>query len=193
MRKSITRLLLLYAITLPALAPAGAQSPEKDLSYYVQHAPFPMQAPERPSIPGHSFPLENYGATGDGQTLNTAAFEKAIAACSAAGGGRVIVPAGAWLTGPIQLRSNVDLHLERGAMVLFTRDHQQYSTDNGGKRSILPPLSGRDLENIAITGDGIFDGGGDSWRPVKKEKTTAAQWKNLLASGGVLNREETIW
>ena len=49
------------------------------------------------------------------------------------------------------------------------------------------------LENISITGEGIFDGGGDSWRPIKKEKTTAAQWKNLLASGGVLNKEENIW
>ena len=57
----------------------------------------------------------------------------------------------------------------------------------------LPPLSGHDLENISITGEGIFDGGGDSWRPIKKEKTTAAQWKNLLASGGVLNKEENIW
>lgn len=167
---------------------------ERDIAYYIHHAPFPMQEPVRPSIPGHLFPVNEYGAVGDGQTLNTAAFEKAIAACNAAGGGRIIVPPGAWLTGPIRLRSNMDLHLERGAMVLFTRDHTQYQmTGSEGRQTMLSPLSGRDLENISITGEGVFDGGGDSWRPVKKEKTTAAQWKDLLASGGVLNKEGSIW
>jgi polygalacturonase len=127
---------------------------------------------------------------GDGQTLNTAAFEKAIQVCVAAGGGKVVVPAGSWLTGPIQLQSHIDFHLEQGAMILFTRDHTQYPMM---QHATTPPLYGQDLEDLAITGEGIFDGGGDSWRPVKKEKATAAQWKGLIASGGVLNKEETIW
>jgi polygalacturonase len=181
-------------MALSIASPALGQSPEKNIPYYIKHAPFPMQEPERPSIPNRSCSLSDYGAVGDGQTLNTVSFEKAIAACAMAGGGRIIVPAGAWLTGPIRLRSNIDLHLERGAMILFSRDHAQYRTgSNEGQPATLPPISGRDLENISITGEGILDGGGDSWRPVKKEKATAAQWKNLLGSGGVLNKEQTIW
>jgi len=192
MKTSITRLLLLYIASWPFLI--RAQEPEKTISWYVQHAPFPMQAPELPAIPNRTFLLQDYGGVGDGHTLNTGAFEKAIGACSAAGGGRVAVPAGAWLTGPIALKSNIELHLERGAMILFTKDHASYRVENtSGKQLTVSPISGHDLENIAITGEGVVDGGGESWRPVKKEKMTAAQWKELLASGGVLNKEENIW
>jgi len=153
-----------------------------------------MQAPGLPAIPNRNFSLQDYGGLGDGHTLNTGAFEKAIAACSAAGGGRVTVPAGAWLTGPIELKSNIDFHLERGALILFTKDHTPYRIENtSGRQLSVSPISGHDLENIAITGEGVVDGGGESWRPVKKEKMTAAQWKDLLASGGVLNKEENIW
>lgn len=171
-------------------APTTIRAREKDIAWYVSHAPFPMPAVILPSVAERSFAVTDYGAVGDGQFLNTAAFEKAIQACAAAGGGKVIVPAGSWLTGPIQLQSHIDFHLERGAMILFTRDHNQYPML---KNAPIPPLYGRDLEDIAITGEGIVDGAGDSWRPVKKEKVTAAQWKNLLASGGALNKEETIW
>ncbi|HVV06676.1 MAG TPA: glycoside hydrolase family 28 protein [Puia sp.] len=192
MKTFLTKLLMLYALFWPLFT--RAQAPEKTISWYVQHAPFSMQAPELPAIPSRNFSLQDYGGVGDGHTLNTKAFEKAIAACSAAGGGRLTVPVGAWLTGPIELKSNIDLHLERGAMILFTRDHTQYRVEaSRGILRTVSPISGYDLENIAITGEGIVDGGGESWRPVKKEKMTAAQWKDLLASGGVLNKEETIW
>jgi polygalacturonase len=192
MKTSITRLLLLYVVSWPLLL--RAQEPERTISWYVQHAPFSMQAPGLPAIPNRNFSLQDYGGLGDGHTLNTGAFEKAIAACSAAGGGRVTVPAGAWLTGPIELKSNIDFHLERGALILFTKDHTPYRIENtSGRQLSVSPISGHDLENIAITGEGVVDGGGESWRPVKKEKMTAAQWKDLLASGGVLNKEENIW
>jgi len=185
--------LLLSAAFLLNAVPGLAQvqsTPEKNIAWYCSHAPFPMPLVKGPSIPESVFPISDYGAIGDGQFLNTAAFEKAIQACAAAGGGRVVVPAGSWLTGPIRLQSHIDLHLERGAMILFTRDHSQYPLL---KNAVTPPLYGRDLEDIAITGEGIIDGAGDSWRPVKKEKVTAAQWKNFTASGGALNKEETIW
>ncbi|HEY4208434.1 MAG TPA: glycoside hydrolase family 28 protein [Puia sp.] len=192
MNMSITKLLLLYAASWPLLI--QAQTSEKSISWYVQQAPFPMHAPELPTIPRRNFSLQDYGAVSDGQTLNTEAFRKAISACSAAGGGQVIVPSGAWLTGPIELKSNIDLHLERGAMILFTTDHEQYRIENTiGQEFTVSPLSGYELENIAITGEGVMDGGGESWRPVKKEKMTAAQWNELLASGGALNKEENIW
>jgi len=193
MKTSLTKLLLLYAASCPLLT--RAQEPEKTISWYIQHAPFSMQAPELPAIPNRNFSVRDYGGVGDGQTLNTSAIQKAINACATAGGGHVIVPVGAWLTGSFELKSNIDLHLERGAMILFTTDHAQYKTIEtyDGRTLTVPPISGNDLENIAITGEGVVDGGGESWRPVKKEKMTAAQWKDLLAAGGVLNKEENIW
>ena len=190
------------------LAQAGKKTTEKDIRWYVTHAPFAMQVPAEPEFPARSFNLMDYGAAGDGQTLNTAAFASAMQACSAAGGGRLIVPPGLWLTGPIALQSNVDLHLEKGALVIFTRDRtlfplvhapsgrQRLAAGDAGKGnavSVSSPISGYDLQNVAITGEGIFDGGGDAWRPVKKMKTTAAQWKELLASGGALSRDGEIW
>ena len=157
-----------------------------------------MQPVAAPVIPDRAFSILDYGAVGDGQTLNTAAFEKAIGACAAAGGGRLTVPAGLWLTGPIALKSNIDLHLEREALVVFTRDHTQYPMippPGGGHNPIVAsPVYGFNLQNIAITGEGILDGGGDSWRPVKKNKTTAGQWKELVAtSGSVVSPDGEVW
>ncbi|MEE3226352.1 MAG: glycosyl hydrolase family 28-related protein, partial [Bacteroidota bacterium] len=68
------------------------------------------------------FNINEYGAVADGTTLNTEAFKAAIAACNQAGGGKVLVPKGTYLTGPIHLKSNVNLHLEADAEVLFTTD-----------------------------------------------------------------------
>lgn len=169
-----------------------AQDPPHDLSWYVQHAPFAMPAVASPSIPHRDFLLTDYGANGNGQVINTTSFQQAIAACSAAGGGRVIVPAGQWLTGPIQLLSHVDLHLEKGALIQFTRDHSQYPV-LGNKATIASPVYSTGQEDIAITGEGVLDGAGETWRPVKKSKMTDAQWQGLQASGGVLSPDGQIW
>jgi len=195
--------LLKTAATQAQTLPPGAGSPaeypggaERTIPWYIAHASFPMPSVKAPRFPDRTFTIRDYGALGDGQALNTAAFGKAIQACSASGGGHVIVPPGLWLTGPILLQDNVDLHLERGALVLFTPDHSQYpliAVSNGNNKIITSPIYGHDLRNIAITGEGILDGGGDSWRPVKKNKTTAAQWKALLDSGGSLSADGSIW
>ncbi|MGI4866639.1 MAG: glycoside hydrolase family 28 protein [Janthinobacterium lividum] len=145
-----------------------------------------------------TFSLRQYGAVADGQTLNTSAFQKAIADCAAKGGGTVLVPAGLWLTGPIVLQNNVNLHLANGALVQFTADRSQYpliKTTWEGEDAIRSqaPISGVDLQNIAITGNGTFDGNGDAWRPVKKSKLNETEWKNLVASGGVLNDKKDYW
>ncbi len=153
-----------------------------------------MQAIQEPAIPAARFSLSDYGAVEGGSVLNTAAFERAINACAAAGGGHVIVPAGTWLTGPIVLKSNVDLHVEKGAIVLFTPDRTQYPLlPNGRKFEVAPPISGRNLENVSITGEGTFDGNGQSWRPLKKMKVTATQWDQVVASGGVVSDDGKIW
>lgn len=115
----------------------------------------------------------NYGAKGDGATKNTEAFKKAIAACHTAGGGRVVVPAGNFLTGPIYLKSNVNLHLQDSASVItFSRDSKDY-------RLVLTRWEGMDCmnfspqiyayreTNIAVTGKGLLNGNADknNWWP----------------------------
>ena len=167
-----------------------------ELQDYVKTAPFTMPAVVRPTFPERTVTITDFGAVPDGQTLNTTAFAKAIASVADAGGGRVEIPPGLWLTGPIELRSNVHLHAKRGALVQFTPDHTQYPLlrRKGEKEPVvMSPIYGRDLRNIAITGEGIFDGAGDTWRPVKREKTTEAQWKGFLARGGATSDGGKIW
>ncbi len=105
--------------------------------------------------------------------LNTKAINDAIKAVNAKGGGKVVIPEGLWLTGPIELLSNVNLHTEKNALVVFTDDFNAYpiletSFEGLNTRRCQSPISARNAENIAITGYGVFDGSGDSWRPVKK-------------------------
>ncbi|MDB5011006.1 MAG: glycoside hydrolase family 28 protein, partial [Mucilaginibacter sp.] len=126
----------------------------------------------------------------DGQTLNTVSIEKAINACNAAGGGTVLIPQGLWLTGPIELKSNVNLHANRGALVIFSKDHAQYPMIDG--RTKLP-LSGNKLENVGITGEGIYDGGGDTWRPLKKSKAAPSLWADLLKNRGVVSNDGSMY
>jgi polygalacturonase len=151
-----------------------------------------------PSIPKNEISILNYGGVGDGKALNTEVFAKAIDALSAKGGGKLIVPAGIWLTGPVQLKSNIELHLNAGAMILFSRDFSLYPllvVDMKGEKEVCAtsPLSGSGLKNIAITGSGIIDGGGDAWRPMKKSKLTENDWKALVKSGGVLSKSGDTW
>jgi polygalacturonase len=142
--------------------------------------------------------VTDYGATGDGATASTAAFESAIAACASAGGGRVLVPAGTFVSGPIQLRTNVDLHLAEGAVIRFSRNFADYPLIRGdyeGHAEVMcrSPLWGSDLHDVSITGSGTIDGQGDAWRPVKREKLTNEQWDALVKSGGVLDAKGTMW
>jgi DNA sulfur modification protein DndE len=152
----------------------------------------------QPHFKRDTFSIEQFGAVKDGITLNTAAINKTIDACASKGGGTVLIPSGLWLTGPIVLKSNVELHTERGALVLFTPDHLQYPLMSGYFEGVLAarcqsPISANNAENIAITGEGIFNGSGDTWRPVKKEKLTDSEWKKKIASGGVLSENKNTW
>lgn len=144
----------------------------------------------QPIFKKDTFNIVKYGAVADGVTLNTTAIGKAIEACNKKGGGVVLVPAGLWNTGPIVLKSNVNLHLQKGAVVQFTDDFNQYPLVKGNWEGLpqwrnQSPVSAEGQENIAITGNGILDGNGDAWRMVKKDKLTETQWKKLVASGGI--------
>ncbi|MDX1759845.1 MAG: glycosyl hydrolase family 28-related protein, partial [Arenibacter algicola] len=79
-----------------------------------------------PEFPDRNYSIMDFGAVPDGTTDNTQAIKLAIESCHTAGGGKVIVPSGRFLTGPIHLKSNVNLHLEEGAVVLFSKDSKAY-------------------------------------------------------------------
>lgn len=180
------------------LAGFTSKAQEKTIAYYTAQAPFKMPEVKLPSIPPGTFNIRDYGADGSGASLNTEAFAKAISACTKAGGGTVIVPPGLWLTGPIQLQSNIALEVQQGAIIQFTSDHSQYPLVKASSKSsnyiVASPIYGYDLKNIAIKGEGIIDGAGESWRPVKKVKVTAGQWKNLTTiQGSVVSADGNIW
>jgi polygalacturonase len=118
-----------------------------------------------PRFPDRPFDVLRHGAAGDGQTDCHAAFQKAIAECHRAGGGRVHVPAGTFLSnGPIHLAGNVNLHLASGAKILFGTNPADYLpavlTRWEGTRchNYSPLIYALRQENIAITGEGVIDG-----------------------------------
>lgn len=163
-----------------------------------KNLPFEMPVVQHPSFPDYQVDIRDFGAKADGETLNTEAINNAIRAVSEKGGGKVIIPEGLWLTGPIVLQSNVNLHAERNALVLFSDDAALYplvhtSFEGLDMLRCQSPISAMKAENIAITGHGVFDGSGDSWRPVKRNKMTDGQWKALLRSGGVVDDAGKVW
>ncbi|MFA9187092.1 glycoside hydrolase family 28 protein [Flavobacterium magnesitis] len=159
---------------------------------------FKMAIIKEPVIPNNSVNIKEFGAISGGDVLNTEAFAKAIDAVSKKGGGKVIIPPGIWLTGPIILKSNLELHAEVGALVKFSPDKSLYplvetSFEGLNTWRCISPLYGKNLENVAFTGKGVWDGSGEVWRQVKKSKMTESQWKKIIASGGVLNESKTSW
>jgi polygalacturonase len=126
-----------------------------------------------PVFPTRDFLITRYGAVGNGKTDCTEAFRKAISACNKAGGGRVVVPAGSFLTGPIHLKSNVDLHVTSEATIRFSQNPAEYlplvfSRWEGMElMNYSPFIYAFGQKNIAITGNGILDGQAnhEAWWP----------------------------
>lgn len=161
---------------------------------YAQQLPT-VQAPV---FKKSGFNIIQYGAKADGITLNTKSINAAIDDCNKKGGGVVTIPKGLWLTGPIVLKSNVNLHLDKNAVLQFTTDFDQYPLVEGNWEGLpqmrnQSPISASSATNIAITGYGIIDGAGDAWRMVKKDKLTETQWKKWVAGGGVLSEDKKTW
>lgn len=170
----------------------------KEIKNFYKNLPFEMPALKTPKFKKHSVNIVDFGAVGDGITLNTEAFDKAIKAVAAKGGGTVVIPEGIWLTGPITLVSNINLYTEKNSLVLFSPDFDLYPIVDAifeglNTKRCQSPLTAKNAENIAITGYGIFDGSGDAWRPVKKDKLTDRQFKSLVKSGGVLSADGKTW
>ena len=159
--------------------------------YLYKNLPFDMPKVQAPQFPKNQVNLIDLGGKPDGITLNTSVFEKAMQILSDKGGGTLIVPKGVWFTGPIVFRSNINIYLEKGALILFSSDFNLYPLvetvfEGLDTRRCQSPISGRNLENIAITGFGTIDGSGEAWRPLKKGKVTDSKWKTVVASGGIV-------
>jgi polygalacturonase len=171
---------------------AFAGSADDEMKKYLKDIPFDIEV-KVPTFRDANYMITDFGAVADGITINTSAIQKAIDKCNVGGGGHVIIPAGLWVTGPIQLRGNVDLHFETGAVLVFSSNLELYQqVQIPGKKPIglKSLISCSEIQNIAITGDGIINGNGQYWRPVKQTKMTQAQWKALI-KGGVQNGD--VW
>lgn len=164
-------LLLLLALAIPALA-------------HAQTAPAPVQ------IPDNRVNIMDFGAVADGSALNTVAFEKAVAALQKQGGGQLVVPQGLYLTGPIVLKDCMDLHLERGAVILLSPDKFVHLDKNG---KVRPGISASKRHDVSISGEGTIDGNGAFWRPVKRSKVSDVEWKAFLAMGGTVSEDGSLW
>ena len=181
--------LWILTVTVPSCLPSTVHGQEQGSE---------MPIVTEPVIPDNRVSITDFGAVNDGQTLNTKAIADAIDEASKKGGGKVIIPRGLWLTGPIILKSNINICTEEGALVIFSPDKSLYpliSTSFEGSNTVrcTSPIYGKDLENIAITGKGVFDGTGEVWRPVKKDKLPVSQWNELIKSGGVTNDDGKTW
>ena len=184
-------------IATVALWLAAHSASAEDYSKYYSNLPVEIEQVKEFAIPSYEVKITDFGGVNDGITLNTEAFEKAMAHLSQKGGGHLIVPAGIWYTGPIVFDDNIDLHLERGSLLLFSdnlADYPVVKSDWEGLKTYraMSPLSARDKKNISITGDGTINGNGQAWRPVKKMKMTDGQWKKLIRTG-VTNDKGDIW
>jgi polygalacturonase len=189
---TIKKLLIASAICMASTAGLWAQTGNADFSWRN------LPTAAMPVFKTDTFNITKYGAVADGITLNTKSINAAIDACNAKGGGVVLIPGGLWLSGPIVLKSNVNLFVSRAAMLQFTEDKSQYGLVEGnyeGHPAVRnqSPISATGQTNIAITGGGIIDGGGSVWRAVNKESVTELDWQQYLASGGVVSDNGRTW
>lgn len=164
-----------FVSALVPLARAAAQTDP------WQQAAAICQRIQAPAFPARDFPITKYGAQPGAES--TAAVRSAIEACTRAGGGRVVVPAGVFISGAIHLKSNVNLHVSEGATIRFSRDPRHYLPivftrwEGVECMNYSPFIYALEQENIAVTGKGILDGQADCehWWPWKGR--TECGWK----------------
>lgn len=130
--------------------------------------------------PQKSLGILDFGAVGDGVADNTKAFTNAIEQTDKNEGGSIIVPAGTYLTGPIHLRSNIDLHLEAGASIVFNDSFEDWPAIKSRWEGVecygySPCIYGQNLSNVSITGAGTIDGRGQAWWKEFKRRKTSKQ------------------
>ena len=159
-------LLAFLSLTICQAAPVAALADSIPLDANFQ--------PALPVIPDRAYLLTDFGAVGDGKTLNTDAFKKAIDRIKADGGGRLVVPKGVFRTLSFNLCSSLDLHLEAGAMIQAPATFAEYGLPDpttlhsqeevaAKVRTPEPIIIGSHLHDVAITGTGTIDGNGSIW------------------------------
>ncbi|WP_341939369.1 glycoside hydrolase family 28 protein [Marinimicrobium sp. C2-29] len=171
--RPLSRARALLAAGLLALGlPASAQMSDVPSDIAPLDPPFDMPQLERQSFPDRTFNIRDFGAqemSNDSRNLITDAVHKAIDEANKAGGGRVLIPAGQWLSGPIHLKSHVNLHLADGAEVLFSENKNDYLPvvpqrhEGVEAYNYSPMIYAAHVKNVAITGKGRFDAQGDHW------------------------------
>ena len=185
------KLIVLAVVMVVGFASAIAA----DYGKYYQNLPVKMAQPLAPEISDYSVNIKDFGEVGDGLTLNTEAFAKAIKALDNKGGGHLVVPEGVWLTGLISLKDNIDLHLEKNAILMATPDRtQHFKVKDGVKdKKCSPLISASKRKNVSITGEGTIDGNGAMWRPVKRSKVSDVEWKEFTGMGGTETEGGKLW
>jgi unsaturated rhamnogalacturonyl hydrolase len=190
-RHSVAHLKPLAFLSALVFALPGHAGGQVDSPMPSPAAPFAMRSVTPPRFPPRVFDIRSYGATEGGSDTVTGAIRRAIAGASRQGGGRVLIPSGNWLTGAIHLDDNIELHLDSGAVLRFSRNFDDYlpvvlSRHEGiecFKHSAFVYARGK--SNIAITGEGILDGQGSPWWPLKQKGADAEELLRSMASKGI--------
>lgn len=169
---------------------ASARTSEPYTSLYTD-LPVEVACVTPVTFPSRSACITGHGAVGDGVKLNTAAIQSCIDSLAALGGGTVEIPGGVWLTGPLELRSNICLNLAPTAILYFSPDKSLYY--DGPRSRFKPGITARNCTNIGITGRGLIDGNGAQWRPVKRGKVSQTEWSRFKDMGGVERGDGNMW
>ncbi len=182
-------LLLMFIFAANLHAYAG------DFHSLYQNLPIKMSEPLAPTIPDNHVSILDFGGQGDGLTDNTEAFRKAISALSNKGGGHLNVPPGIYMVGMISLKDNIDLHLERNAMMMASPDKKAFMPEKmeNGSAKAVPCVTASKRHDISITGEGTIDGNGEWWRAVKRGKVSDEEWKNYREMGGTVTADGKLW
>ena len=155
-------------------ATAQSDSQYDEIPYEIApiDPPFPMDDIERPQFPDREFDIRDYGAEQrheNDDELITDAIHRTIEAAHKAGGGKVIVPEGEWLTAPVHLMDNINFHIEEGATLYFSEDREDYLPvvrqrhEGVEAYNYSPLIYAKNLKNVGLTGKGTLDGQGDQW------------------------------
>ena len=187
MKRTILTSLSLLLLTL--LSARAADS----YSHYYQGLPIDIRQVTPITFPDRTASITAHGAVGDGVTLCTTAIQSTIDSLAALGGGTVSIPMGVWLTGPIELRDNINLSLDRNAILYFSPDKSLYIDPKPKATRVKACISATRCTNIGITGSGMIDGNGSQWRPVKRGKVSNVEWNDFKAMGGVERDNGSLW